>query len=332
MKSKYLFVISIVGIFAILFVVILSAPKNISEIKYKEKTRIGQMPFTDSLVYLHDPAHISRYKELLIVTDNGNSRILVIDTSFNLKYMLGKRGRGPSEFMDPNCAVMNDNYLFVKDNILSDIKIFKKDSLITAIQLKRRCVSPFGVDRNNNIYLSSQSDQHVITKVDIQGNVISEFGEIKKEKSDKLTRINSAASIVIDEGQNIYALFYTTPIIQKYDPKGTLLWETNLSYLPAVKKRLEEIEESNKKGTSPGYSYQSVGLSISVDKNKAYCKMSSKGSEQSLFVVDAISGDVEAFVKFELKDKKNAHSILSYNNKILFIDTISDLLVITERE
>ena len=81
----------------------------------KSKATSMELRGTDS-VYLAEPSALSVTRNSVFVADAGSSSVLVFGRDGKLQYVVGRRGKGPGEFVAPIAmTTINDSFLAVSD-------------------------------------------------------------------------------------------------------------------------------------------------------------------------------------------------------------------------
>ena len=110
----------------------------------------------------------------LYVTDLGNSRIQIFDSSGNFINTWGVNGSGAGEFNSPQGIAVTENFVFVSDNILNKIQKFDLDgNFVTewgiAGNADGEFNSPQGLGINNEILYVVDTGNDRIQKFTLNG-------------------------------------------------------------------------------------------------------------------------------------------------------------------
>ena len=141
----------------------------------------------------------------LYVTDLGNSRIQIFDSSGNFINTWGVNGSGAGEFNSPQGIAVTENFVFVSDNILNKIQKFDLDgNFVTewgiAGNADGEFNSPQGLGINNEILYVVDTGNDRIQKFTLNGVYISEFGKSGFTDSD----LRKPVDIAFDSIGNTY--------------------------------------------------------------------------------------------------------------------------------
>ena len=108
-------------------------------------------------------SNISRFtvgkNEEIIIPDGKTSEIKVFSANGNLEYTIGRKGRGPGEFIDPYCCFINDEALWI-----SDLRGFK--------------ISEFKFDKNAYKYTKDIRLSNICTDIKVKHNILFIAGYI----------------------------------------------------------------------------------------------------------------------------------------------------------
>ena len=91
----------------------------------KSKATSMELRGTDS-VYLAEPSALSVTRNSVFVADAGSSSVLVFGRDGKLQYVVGRRGKGPGEFVAPIAmTTINDSLLAVSDAALRRVSMYR---------------------------------------------------------------------------------------------------------------------------------------------------------------------------------------------------------------
>jgi len=162
----------------------------------------------------------------LLVTDYNSNRIHLLGyNDLDLIKSIGQEGRGPAEFKGIYLASESDGELFISDagNQLVHVVDSAVLDYITSIpiQLSSTRFSVF----NDYIYSSTPVSkfESTLMKVDLKSGSVTYFGE-RDIVSNRMRNMYH----IVTNGENIYSVSYTEPIIKIYDLDGAVKMNYNL--------------------------------------------------------------------------------------------------------
>lgn len=291
-----------------------------------EKTSFTTLVDSITVIPNSDTKFLHRIQDVYVmdnemgIIDAGNQRAIFFDKYTTIKNqisILGNEGRGPGEFILPNCITFNKEFIFVSDFGTRRINIFEKASnrFIKSIDLDVKL--NFAVNENGNLLIPNIDQDYIVREYDTDGEIISKFGS-KFSFEDKNVAINhNYANVLVDNKDNTYIIFVDYPIIQKYNRNRVKIWETNLNYLKEINNRYEENLTRIK--NEP---FLILGLlkDVSIDDRYLYispvCK---KKSTHDILKLNLSNGEFEGYI--DIPDGKVTISKLIVNSdKVIAID------------
>jgi peroxiredoxin len=203
------------------------------------------IPFTASdLVSYH-----GRY----FVTDSEGNRILVINDRMELERDFGRIGSGPGRLFHPSFLdVGPDGTIFVEDS--GNERIVKFDQAGNYLgELRLPAHLGLAVGAQNELYLGDPYEGHLVSVYSSDGKKLRSFGQLKKfsdvygpafsDKDAPYTIAFNRVRLSTDKERNVYVSFMLTPLVQKYSPDGTLLFERRLED-PEIDRLMEAIQKT----------------------------------------------------------------------------------------
>lgn len=202
----------------------------------------------------------------IYIADSGNNRVVVFDSEGKLLKIIGRKGQGPAEFMNPTgLYILEDSKLAVADSNNSRVQIFDKSfNLTDSIKIKQTntkvadlvflndkiyAVSTFGYSGYNLDYTSGKNIQPLVNVIDKKGNKIqSIMGKDFPDSHPFLRAIKNRVSIALSPEEKIYLAYFAENFIQIFDTKGNKIDEFNrpLPFKPAAPKII--TQRKDKKG------------------------------------------------------------------------------------
>ncbi len=181
------------------------------------------------------------------ISDASNNQILKLDSTLKFIKAIGKSGQGPGEFLGPREIVIHKGLIYVNDAGNGRIQILDMEG---NCQKSFRPFSPLGltnfaVNSNGLIYTNTPGKDSLVTIYNHEGKEVSSFGR-KYNFPGQLEYRNNIAFITIDSRDNSYLVFKCIPKIRKYDKKGRLVWEKDVSKFPEVREMIKRIKKKKK--------------------------------------------------------------------------------------
>jgi len=213
----------------------------------------------------------------IYVVDRGNNRIVKFDKDGKFLKEIGGIGQGPGEFLEPVDVIIDqEGRLFVADKGNLRIQIFDPDGHFLK-SFKIRSISyaldggVLALDSQGRIYISSPTERGIITVYSPEGNELANVGHLIPTGFGKRRDITwNQVYLGIDGNDNIYVLFFSYPIIRKYNRNYALVFEKDISYLPDVKASLRSLERDLRKPKNPYTVYGMFGGFAVLDNGEFF--------------------------------------------------------------
>ncbi|MGD2245407.1 MAG: NHL repeat-containing protein [Candidatus Aminicenantes bacterium] len=242
---------------------------------------IGELETEDENLAFHIPSDIAIDDQgNIYILDAGNHRIQKFGPDGKYITTLGNRGQGPGEFFLPLSLDIDPNgYLYVSDPQNQRIQILNPDgeehktlsfheTPAGTIRLKKSgdlvmgkggIVFSFGPGR-------SQEPEKLMKFLDVEGNILGEFGETVTYKDMFVNRMGNNFRFALDKEDNVYVSFEYQNRIEKYSPQGELLWKADrkLNYSTDLSKAKAEVTRSggNVSVRAPRMNRSSMGIAV----------------------------------------------------------------------
>lgn len=243
----------------ILICILFSIPVYIfSQIEEKElklKKTLGSIELEpkegDLLLHWPISADVDQIGNLYVL-DSGNQRILKFDENYDLIWEMGRKGKGPGEFLFQGgtinsgfLTVSKQGEIYVIDNINSRVQIFDTNGNYLKSFKIPWTAGGIDLDNQDNIYLNgySKTSKHLLYVFDNNGSYLDSFAEKLIENPDAF-RANKIKFSINDMGE-IFIAFSFWPLIRKYDINRKLIWEKELNLTPISKKIPEASKNLN---------------------------------------------------------------------------------------
>ncbi len=203
--------------------------------------------------------------------DNEYSHILVVKlSSGELVKTISSKGQGPAELHNPTSMRVKNGIIYVLDRGFSGIKMFDTEGKSLG-QFRLRTIPShwvrIDVNGKGEIFVGdlNRNDRSMITVYDSKGTVLRTLIKYKGDDLAKAFTRKSRAQFYLrlDNGGNIVLVFYMLRQVEKYDPKGNLLWSRVLK-----NKLLDEYPPETDIYKDDGRIYQSSKHVFDVDVNE----------------------------------------------------------------
>ncbi len=202
---------------------------------------IGDLESEDENVLFYMPSDIAvDEKGNVYVMDAGNHRIQKFDPNGHFLASFGRQGQGPGEFQYPHSIdIDSEGNLYVSDSGNQKIQIIKPEgSLAKEIKMTEEAPGIIRVRSNQMIMgqgasvfsfgMGGMAEEEELPKLikvlNMDAEIQDEFGEQKNYKDVLVNRMGNRYHFTVDKESNIYVAFAYQNRIEKYSPKGKLLW------------------------------------------------------------------------------------------------------------
>ncbi len=229
------------------------------EISLEKIRTLGDVDTLDENLAFYMPAAIVPDKDgNLYVVDMGNHRIQKFDKSGKYLATIGRQGQGPGEFYYPTWLDIDDSGdLYVSDPQNSRIQILnpdgteKKTVRFTGTEVGNTFIKDAGAllmgqprfrIRMGGGGSGASGLPKIIKEIDLEGNIVKEFGEIKDYGESLLNTVANTTILTVDGAGQAYLAFAAQNRIDKYDADGRLLWRADrgLNYNMGIKAKGKE--------------------------------------------------------------------------------------------
>lgn len=258
-----------------------SLKKNMAHISLELVNTLGDINTADENLAFYLPEDIVvDSKGNVYILDAGNHRIQKFTSDYQYLATIGRQGQGPGEFYLPSSLDIGpDDYLYVSDPQNKRIQILKPDGTeYKTIKFLNESVGSIKLLDSGNIIMnptgvlmmiafSQEKELPKLIKVfDTEGNLINEFGEQLDFKHILMNRMGNQYEFAVDEDDCIYVTFLHQNRIEKYSPKGELLWRAdrtlNYSMDPPKNKGKMEAKGGNRMIQLPQMNKCSEGVAV----------------------------------------------------------------------
>ena len=183
----------------------------------------------------------------IYVFDDGNSRVVRLDSSGKFIAEFGQPGNGPEAIeragLNDSIAVDENENVYVSDPATPKVLIFSSDG-----KFQRSFRVPFpmtsiAVNKKREIFLTADTPRstELIYVFSETGKYLRRFGEKLIKSPGNLARNINIAVVACDANDNLFVAFRSWPLIRRYSPEGKLISENQFT-IPA-----ELVKEAQRK-------------------------------------------------------------------------------------
>ncbi len=206
---------------------------------------IGEMDSLDDAVIFYMPADIAFDSQgNIYILDSGNHRIQKFSPDGKYLTTIGQQGQGPGEFQYPqSLSLDSEGNLYISDMGNRKIHVLKPGGgelhtlQLTDLELGNirltsagkivmggggglMMIGPGGMNEDQDL-------GKLLTVLDSEGKVVQEFGEKLDYKDFLMNRSGNRYHFAVDKAGNVYVSFDVQNRIEKFSPKGKLLWKSD---------------------------------------------------------------------------------------------------------
>jgi len=237
--------------------------------------------------FFHKPSDIEvdPHRSMIYMADSGNHRVLVFDFQGELLKIIGSKGQGPAEFLNPSgLFILEDGRLAVADVDNNRIQIFDKAwEFVNSINTKTVQVADM-IFNDNKIYtissfgssgfsldMSSEKDTQPLFKIlDNQGNLIQSVSVDDYPESHPFLRaIKHRVCLALLKEGRLYTPHFAMNVIHVYSLEGKKLGEFDrpLPFRPDDPKIIKQIRKDGVGFMMATYDFITKAAKIGPDGN-----------------------------------------------------------------
>ena len=167
----------------------------------------------------------------IYVFDDGNARIVKLDSRGKLSGEFGPIGRGG---LNDSIAVDENENVYVSDPATPKVSIFSSDGTFQRSFRVPFSMTSIAVNSKHEIFLTVDTPRstELIYVFSEAGKFLRRFGERLIKSSGSLARNMNIAVAACDTNDNLFVAFRSWPVIRKYSPDGKLVSENQFT-IPA---------------------------------------------------------------------------------------------------
>jgi hypothetical protein len=161
----------------------------------------------------------------IFISDQKWCHIFKFDPNGNFLKIIGRKGQGPGEFLNPYCITVTKNFLIVSDTNGRKIQFFDRDGKYLRSIKSLKAYIEIAADASGLIFafaLRMSKEAPLIDVLDKDGHIIDSFGEARFGNETNWNIPNWLKLAVNSKGE-IFAAYENFPIVCKYSKKGELL-------------------------------------------------------------------------------------------------------------
>lgn len=207
-------------------------------------------------------------KGMVYICDEGNNRIQVFDKAGNYKRTIGRRGNGPTDFLNPN-ALSIDIYgnLLVSDKMNYRIQVLTPEGkYMGGFKFVNGRISDMNsAHKKDEIVVYSHMRTFLSRKLlfvyDKNGKQVREIGKYVNYATDPA----KAAGIVFAIGENddIYTAYHSTPYVLVFNYSGDI--KMLITYETPFEHKKVSLDKSRENIEIEGNKYVPSASSLSLD-------------------------------------------------------------------
>jgi hypothetical protein len=161
----------------------------------------------------------------IFISDQKWCHIFKFDPSGNFLKIIGRKGQGPGEFLNPYCITVDKDFLIVSDTNGRKIQFFDREGkYLRSIKLLKAYIE-IAADASGLIFafaLRMNKEAPLIDVLDKDGHIINSFGKARFGNETNWN-IPNWLKLAVNSKSEIFAAYENFPIVCKYTRKGELL-------------------------------------------------------------------------------------------------------------
>lgn len=224
-------------IFLILITRLIIPDHDITQLTLSFKPFIG-FDDTDRNLVLYKPSTIRcDLHDNIYLLDQGNARIMVYDSSGTWMNQIGKKGRGPGEFLDPTDFYIDKfNNIYVVDVGNRKVAMFDSaQNYQNEFRIEATYLAPLNriaVSFKGEIYLHLPEHGYLFSVYSKNGLLIKRFGDLREynyiHKNIFARMLFNQIAFDFDDEGYLNVLFLSMPVFRRYDPDLKLIFEKEI--------------------------------------------------------------------------------------------------------
>ncbi len=186
------------------------------------------------------------FQQFLYVPDQTANRVFKLDHNLEPALMLGQSGEGPGGLAGPNFVFADQGRILVDTGATRRIATFDTAGHFlnaTPVSNYKRMTRFAAYD--DMLFLSSPSNDHPYSVVDMDGNFLFGFGAFRFDDQARFRVSRNLNHILLSEIEDqpiLISVSLSEPEIDLFDLDGKRLSGLNYKDLPQARNRLESVE------------------------------------------------------------------------------------------
>jgi hypothetical protein len=174
----------------------------------------------------------------IYIFDDGNSRVVKLDSRGKFVAAFGQAGRGPEAIeragLNDSIAVDENENVYVSDPATPKVLIFSSDGTFRRSFRVPFAMTSIAVNSKREIFLTADTSRstELIYVFSETGKFLRRFGERLIKPPGSLARNMNVAVAACDARDNLFVAFRSWPVVRKYSPDGKLISENQFT-IPA---------------------------------------------------------------------------------------------------
>jgi len=216
--------------------------------RWLEPDRVAEFPFAD-----RDDLDFGIPLDLdcdaegnIYLVDNKTASITVISPAGELLFSFGRKGQGPGELERPFDLIVDRqrSRVWVTD-LNGTVTRFDTEGTFQARYPLIKPAYSLACRSDGMLFVGGKRDNH-LEIYDAEMNLVRSFGTSLRESLDKSGLITTFIHLAVDGEDHLYVAYSYSPLIEKYDREGRLLWQRER---PWVNPEQEPWQEKGKRGS-----------------------------------------------------------------------------------
>ena len=161
----------------------------------------------------------------IYVSDQKWCHVFKFDSNGDFIKIIGRKGQGPGEFMNPYCINLTKDFLVVSDTNGRKIQFFDRDGKYLKSIKTLKPYFEIVADAEGIIYASPlrwNKESLLIDVLDKDGHIINSFGKARFG-SETSWQIPNMLKLAMNSKGELFAAYWHFPTVCKYSRKGELL-------------------------------------------------------------------------------------------------------------
>ncbi len=196
---------------------------------------------SDSIFFSFVPSFLVQDGRIYI-PHRERGQIIVADTSFRLVRLIGRKGKGPGEFGQPDHVDLSPTgWLWADGHGKGFLAHDTLGRLYAAVKHPGTLINRFFADAQNRLWMSIPGEvQGDILVIDTSGKIVKGVANRFEHVPERLVRTQSRCDLLRGPEGTFYAVSDSEGIIRKFDLDGNLLGTCSLRKLPFIQRYFEE--------------------------------------------------------------------------------------------